>query len=94
MNKQIEPLLIECVDCKSFPNSCGYWKSKYGKHTCNGFQPAENMNLKEVIYALYQMDIRRTYCNSQVVNVALKYLNELVDFRRNKKIEEEAMLNE
>jgi len=94
MNKQIEPLLIECVDCKSFPNSCGYWKSKHGKHTCHGFQPAENMNLKDVLYALYNMDIRSCYCNSQVVNVAIKYLNELVNFRRNRKTEEEAMLDD
>ena len=67
-------ILIKCVDCKSFPNSCGYWKSKHKKHTCKGFIPAEEMNLKETIYALSQMDIGRTFCNSQVINNAIFFL--------------------
>ena len=66
--------LIKCVDCKSFPNSCGYWKSKRKEHTCAGFVPAEEMNLKETIYALSQMDIRRVLCNSQVIDNAVFFL--------------------
>jgi hypothetical protein len=69
-------ILIKCVDCKHFPNSCGYWGSKYRKHTCSGFVPAEEMNLKDTLYALSQMDIRQVRCNSQVVNRAIKYIKQ------------------
>lgn len=69
-------VLIECVDCKHFPNSCGYWGSKHRKHTCSGFVPAEEMNLKDTLYALSQMDIRQVHCNSQVVNRAIDFLKE------------------
>ena len=70
----VNTALIECVDCKSFPNSCGYWESKHKKHICKGFVPAEEMNLKETIYALSKMDIKGVHCNSQVVYNAIFFL--------------------
>ena len=73
--------LVECVDCKHWPYSCGYWESKHGKHTCkgdgknkSGFQPAEEATLENIIHDLKRLDIRRNFCNSQVINVAIKYL--------------------
>jgi len=69
--------LIRCVDCKHWPNACGYWGSKHKKHTCSGFILGDGMNLEETIYALGQMDIRRVNCNSQIINVAIRFLNEL-----------------
>ena len=93
MNKQIEAL-IKCVDCHDWPNSCGYWVSKHKKHTCNGFKSAGEMTLETTLYNLRNTDVRGAAYNSQVINKAIEYLNELVNFRRNKKIEEEAMLND
>lgn len=70
-------VLIKCVDCKSFPDSCGYWKSKHKKHTCKGFVSAEDMTLDSTLYALRRMDIRWVRCNSQVINKAIQFLSEL-----------------
>ena len=90
MNDRKE-VLIKCVDCHDWPNSCGYWKSKHKKHTCKGFKSARGMTLKETLYNLRNTDVRGAAYNSQVIPKAIEYLNELVDFRRNKKIEEDLM---
>lgn len=86
--------LIKCVDCHDWPNSCGYWKSKHEKHICKGFKSAREMTLEETLYNLRNVATRGADYNSQVINKAIEYLNELVDFRRKKSIQEEAMLGE
>lgn len=89
MTDKQKELLIECVDCKHWPYSCGYWMSKHGKHICEGdgknrtgFQLAEEATLENTIYDLKRLDIRRVFCNSQLINVAVKYLNELLTLKR------------
>ena len=67
-------VLIKCVDCKHWPNACGYWGSRYKKHTCSGFQDCSEMNIEETIYALGQIDIKKAGCNSQVINRAIYFL--------------------
>ena len=73
---------IKCVDCQYWPNSCGYWESKYKKHTCKGFKDAREMDLEETLYNLRQIDVRGTDCNSQVIHLAAYYLEQVKEYKK------------
>ena len=76
--------LIRCVDCKNYPNMCGYYSTNKNdfrkKHTCpyvsehqQGFKPAEEMSLKDTIHQ-YKCWLHGTAKNTELLDMALYYM--------------------
>jgi len=74
---------IRCVDCKNYPNMCGYYdQDRYRKHTCpyvderqQGFKPAEEMSLKDTIHQ-YKCWLHGTAKNTELLDMVHYYLKE------------------